>query len=342
MKLASRDIARYAARPEADRLGVLLYGPDAMRISLRRQEMVAALVGPMGEEEMRLTRMNASELRRDPAALIDAIKAQSFFPGPRVVYLEGATELQSPNILPAIEDWQKGDAQLIITAGQLKPTSKLRKVFEGHKNAYACAIYDDPPSREEIEATLNKAGLTKLPPDALRDLSALALALDPGDFRQTVDKIALYKFGDDTPLTATEITLCAPASTEADMDDILHIVAEARSAEIGPMMARLQGQGASATGLCIAAMRHFRTLYTIAAHPDGPGAGIGKLRPPMFGPRRDRMLNQAQGWGANRLEQALSLITDTDLTLRSAGRSAPDMALVERMLIRLAMMGRSR
>jgi DNA polymerase-3 subunit delta len=40
-----------------------------------------------------------------------------------------------------------------------------------------------------------------------------------------------------------------------------------------------------------------------------------------------------------RLEQALTLLTDTDLQLRSASR-APQMALMERALIRLAMMGR--
>ncbi|MBT9383991.1 DNA polymerase III subunit delta [Pseudooceanicola sp. CBS1P-1] len=338
MKLAAAKIATYARRPEAGRTGILLYGPDAMRIALRRQEIVAALVGPRGDEEMRLTRMSANDIRRDAAGLLDAVKAQSFFPGPRVVFLSDATEAHAAAILPTLEDWQPGDAQLVITAGQLKATSKLRKAFENHSNAYACGIYDDPPSREEVETMLKDAGLTQLPEEALRALTALALAIDPGDFRQTVEKIALYKLGDDAPLSVAEITLCAPASTEADMDDMLHVVAEARAGEIGPLLRRLEAQGANPTGLCIAAQRHFRALYTIAGHPDGAGA----LRPPLFGPRRDRMLRQARDWGAIRLEQALTVITDTDLVLRSAGRTAPEMALVERMLVRLAMLGRNR
>ena len=32
----------------------------------------------------------------------------------------------------ALEDWQEGDAQIVVTAGALKPTSKLRKTFEAH------------------------------------------------------------------------------------------------------------------------------------------------------------------------------------------------------------------
>ena len=86
-------------------------------------------------------------------------------------------------------------------------------------------------------------------------------------------------------------------------------------------------------------MRHFRTLHAAAAAPGGPAEGIARMRPPVFGPRRDRMLRQAQGWGMRRLEAALSILTDTDLALRSSSR-APAMAVMERALIRLAMMSR--
>jgi DNA polymerase-3 subunit delta len=338
MKLTGRAAPGYFAKPEAHRTGLLIYGPDGMRVALKRQEVIAALIGPQGEAEMRLSRIPAADLRKDPAMLLDAVKAQGFFPGPRVAFVEDATDAMAPTIIAAVEDWQDGDAQIIVTAGQLKPTSKLRKLFEGHPNSYAAAIYDDPPSRDEIEATLAKSGLRDISNDAMRDLTALARALDPGDFRQTMEKLGLYKRGDDTPLTPDDIAACAPRSTEAELDDILNIVAEARPGEIGPVMKRLRAQGVQPVGLCIAATRHFRMLYTAASDPGGPAQGIGRLRPPVFGPRRDRMLRQAQNWGAPKLQDALSLLTETDLQLRSAGQHAPDMALVERALIRLAMM----
>ena len=342
MKLSPRDAPGYFARPDPARMGLLIYGNDAMRVALRRQEVIAALIGPQGEEEMRLSRMPAGDLRKDPARLMDAVKAQGFFPGPRVAFVEDATEALAAPILAALEDWQPGDAHIIITAGALKPTSKLRKTFEGHGNAYAAAIYDDPPSRSEIEALLGKAGLGNVSNDAMADLVTLARAVDPGDFRQTVEKLSLYKLSDDAPVSAEDVAICAPASTEADLDDVLNIVAEARSGEIGPIMKRLRAQGVQPVSLCITATRHFRTLYTAASDPGGPSQGIARMRPPVFGPRRDRMIRQASGWGIHKLEAALVLLTDTDLQLRSAGQSAPQMALVERTLIRLAMMGAAR
>ncbi|RXV63311.1 DNA polymerase III subunit delta [Roseovarius sp. A46] len=338
MKLGTREAARYFARPEPQRTGLLIYGPDAMRVALRRQEMIAALLGSSAEEEMRLTRLAAADLRRDRAMLLDAVKAQGFFPGARAVLVEDANDSVADPVVAALGDWTEGDAQIVVTAGQLKATSKLRKAFEAHSNAYAVGIYDDPPSRDEIEAVLARAGLSDIPGPVMADLTALARTLDPGDFRQTMEKLALYKIGDDTPLSAEDIAACAPASTEADLDDILDVVAEGRAPEIGPVLRRLKAQGVQPVGLCIGAARHFRALYTAAADPGGAAKGIARLRPPVFGPRRDRMLRQAQNWGAPKLEQALSILTETDLTLRSAAQRAPEMALVERALIRLAML----
>ena len=338
MKLSARDAPGYFARPDAGRTGLLIYGNDGMRVALRRQEVIAALIGPQGEEEMRLTRIPAAELRKDPAMLQDALKAQGFFPGPRVAFVEDATETVAAIISDAVAEWRDGDAQIVVTAGALKPASKLRKLFETHANAYAAAIYDDPPSRSEIDAMLARAGLKDVSTNAMRDLTALARDLDPGDFRQTIEKLSLYMLGAEASLTPQDIAACAPVSTEAALDDIVHIVAEARPGEIGPVMKRLRAQGVQPVSLCMAAIRHFRTLYSAASDPGGAAQGIGRVRPPVFGPRRDRMLRQAQAWRAPRLEQALTLLTDTDLDLRSAGQTAPAMALVERALIRLAMM----
>ncbi|MEP5153520.1 DNA polymerase III subunit delta [Planktotalea sp.] len=340
MKLSAREATGYFAKPDAGKTGLLIFGPDAMRIALKRQQVIAALIGPNGEDEMRLTRLPSAELRKDPAALIDAMTAQSFFPGPRVAFVEDATDTMTKIITPALEEWREGDAQIVVTAGQLNARSSLRKLFEGHSNAFAVGIYDDPPSRQEIEAELTRAGIQAPDRDVMDDLTALSKDLDPGDFRQTLEKLALYKLNDPTPLDSEDIANCAPTSTEAGLDDVINIVAEARSGEIGPIMSKLQAQGVQPVSLCIATLRHFKTLYAAASDPGGAAQGIGKLRPPVFGPRRDRMLRQAQGWGIYNLEAALSLIVDTDLKLRSASQHAPAMALVERCLIRLAMMAK--
>jgi DNA polymerase III subunit delta len=335
MKLSGSEANRYLGKPDPARAGLLIFGADPMRVALKRQEAIAALIGPEGEAEMRLTRIQAAELRKDGAMLSDAMRAAGFFPGPRVAFVEDATDGLTETIAAALAEWRPGDAQVIVTAGGLSGKSALKTLFEKHLNAVAIGLYDDPPSREEIESALAKAGLKQIEPAAMADLGSLARALDPGDFRQMLEKIALYKFRDSTPLTPTEIAALAPATIEAEVDDLVNAVADQKVAAIGPLLRRLEGQGILPVTLCIGTLRHFRALHIAAIDPGGVSAGMMKAR--VFGPRRDAMQRQASAWGMYRLEDALALLLETDLTLRSTSR-APQMAVMERALIRLAMM----
>jgi len=340
MKLSPRDANAFFRNPDRSVSGVLIYGEDTMRVAMKRQELIAALIGPEGEAEMRLARLNGPDVRRDPASLLDALKAQGFFPGPRAVLLEEAGDAVTPAVKSALSEWRAGDATLVVCAGALAARSSLRKTFEASKTAKAAALYNDPMGRAEIEAELKRAGLQAVDRDAMGALEGLGRDLTPGDLRMTLEKVALYKHGDATPLTAEEVALNAPASIEAEMDDIFHVLAEGRSGEIAPLMARLSGQGVAPVTLLIMGARHFRQLYALVSAPGGPGQAIERMRPPIYGPRRSRLLRQAQEWNVARLEMALGLLMDTDLALRSAGQRAPSFALVERAFVRLAYLAR--
>ena len=339
MKLTGRNAADFIRKPQATRAGILIFGADPMRVATARAQIVNALVGPQGESEMRLTRIAASDLRKDPALVNDAVKAQGFFPGPRVALVEDATDGLSKLMTTVLEDWREGDAQLVVTAGQLTAKSALRKVFEGHSNSVGIALYDDPPNAEDVQILLDAAKLAIPNRDVMDAIMAMAHSLTPGDFRQTIEKLGLYKLGDPEPLNVADVALLAPQSADVDVDDILVVVAEGNSQMIGPVLRDLYAQGVLPITLCIGAMRHFRQLHVVASDPGGPGQGIGRLRPPVFGPRRDRLVRQASQWGRDRLERAIAALTDTDLTMRSASH-APQHALMERTLIRLAMMAR--
>ena len=337
MKLAGDKANNYFSNPDANHTAILIYGADSMRVALRRQEFLEALLGDNAEEEMRLTRMSGSDLRSDPSLLLDGLKANGFFPGLRAVFVEGATDTNSAVIDAAMQDWQKGDAILVLTANQLNARSKLRKVIENNSNSVAVGIYNDPPNEKEIISIVSKYNLNNFESDAKKDLIALGRSLDPGDFQQTCEKLSLYKYKDESVITSTDINLCAPVTVDAALDEAIHIIADARSDEVGPMLSRLFGQGMNPTTLCIAVMRHFRNLHSAASHPSGPDVALSRARPPVFGLRKDRMVRQVRLWGGMRLEKALGVLTDTDLSLRSSSK-APAHAMLERAFIRISMM----
>ncbi len=339
MKLGGRDAARFLARPDPARPAILLHGADPMRVALKRQDLVAALIGPEGVAEMRLERLSAAEVRRDPASLADTLRARGFFGGQRAVLIEDATDAMAPACAAALGDRAEGDAVLVVAAGALGSKSALRKLFEDHPAAVSIAVYDDPPSADEVGAMLRAAGIIEVAPAASAEMMALAAVLDPGDLRQTIEKIALYKIGDPTPLTAGDIAACAPAALGADIDEAVDCVADARPEDLARVLGRCAAQGVGPVALCGGVTRHFRVLHAAASDPGGAEAGVGRMRPPLFGARRDRVLRQARAWGPARLEDALAMLADTEIALRSTAR-APTQASLERTLLRLAMLNR--
>lgn len=329
MQVKGRDAAAYLRRPDPAAPGLLITGEDAMRVARARAEVVAALVGPEGEAEMRLTRIAAADLRKDAALLLDATRAIGFFPGPRAVVVEDAGDGLAEVIGGALADWRPGDAQIVVTGGALTARGALRKLFEGHRAARAITLYDDPPGPEEIAALTAAAGLRQIDAEAKADIAELARSLDPGDFRQTIEKLGLFKLGDPSPVTAADLRACAPQSQEAEVDDLCESVMDRREGEMIVILHRLYAQGTTPVAICIALGRHVRTLHALAADP------AARVRVPGGFRRQEAAQRQARDWRAVALGWVLGQVVDTDLQLRSAD-TAPQKALVERLLLRIA------
>lgn len=333
MKLSGAAAARALAAPDPARAGLLLYGADAVRVSEARRRLLPALLGPAAEEEMRLARLPAADLRRDPAALQTAMTSAGFFPGPRAVLVEDAADGLAPILADALAAHRPGDAQIVATAGALPARSKLRRAFEDHPSAAALPFYDDPPGRAEVEAALLAAGAAA-DPGALAALEGIAREGGPAALRDCAEKLALYMHGRPEPAGPEDVAAVAPAPPEAELDAVLAAAAAGDAAALAPLLRRLPARAGAAVALVLGATRHFRTLHAAAT------AGAASIRPPLYGPRRALVERQARHWGAARLEEALAILIEADLALRAPGARAPAMPVAERALVRLAMLAR--
>lgn len=284
---------------------------------------------------MRLDRISGAELRREPARLLDALKAVGFFPGPRGVLLEDATDGLAPTVAAALDAWTAGDARLVATGTGLASRGALRKLFEGHKAAVAITLYDDPPTEADVSEMLREAGLTRIEPAAREALSSLAQALPPGEFRGLLERLALHQIGAEEPLAAEAVQALAPQAAEAEVDDLLVAVTDGRRDRVPPLLARLSAQGVGPVAVAIQAIRHFRALLAVASEPGGVQTGLSALRPPAVGARREALQRAAASWRRERIEEGLRTLVELDLELRS-GSKVPDRALAERVLMRLA------
>ena len=261
MKLKTRDLNAFFESPPNSIAGVLIYGSDYMRVADKRQKLIQSLLGPKADEEMRLSRISKDNLKKSPEQAIDFCKAQGFFPGQRALLIEDANEALTDIIIKAVDVWKDGDATIIITSGPLKPASNLRKFFEQHKNTVSAPIYENPMTKSEIENMIFEVGLKNITQDSFTYLLQLALQLEPGDFRQTIEKLALYKLNDETELTHQDISNCIPISNEAQIEEVLKFVLSGNHSKISQIVNRLRSQGVLPVTLVIAVARHFKFIF---------------------------------------------------------------------------------
>lgn len=334
MKLNAREAMQFCRSPDRRYRAALIYGEDGVEVSRRRGQLTRALIGD--GEDNNLTQLDAGQARRDPALIMDALRARGFFGGEPIVVIENGTDGLTAGLTEAIAVAAVDDAFLLVTAGVLPARSKLRKLFEGEASAVAAPCYQTAMGRAEIEVLLKDGGIDGIEDEAMRDLVDFARGADSGALTDLISRLALYTLNADGPVLSADVIACLPGTGDADLDDVLDAVANGDAGQIGPLMSKLEAQGVNATTLAISAMRKFKQLHAIASAGGSADAVISRLRPPVFGPRRDALARQARMWSMLKCEGALKLILETDSALRG-GAAAAGYPMLERMLIRLAL-----
>jgi DNA polymerase-3 subunit delta len=340
VKLSGAAADRFCARPGGGVVGALLFGEDTGLAEARRAALVAAVAGPGGAEEMRVETLAAAALRSDPGALDAALRGAGFFPGARVVLVTEATDAAAGPLLAALAGAARPDAFVVATAGALKAASELRKGFEAATNAAAIACDPARPDRGAVEAALAAAGVGRAEPDAVAALEDLAADLGWGPFLRLVETVALHDSDATGPTTPATVAALAPQDPGAEVDAALAAAAEGRPADLRRLMARLSGRGTEGVTLAIAATRHFRLLHRLAVEAETGSwdAAAQRVRPPLWGARKESAVRGARRLGRAGLEDALAALAEADLAARG-GSAGPPGAMVERALMRIALRG---
>lgn len=139
MKPSRDNIGRAVDQPDPRHRLFLLFGPDNAQARALGDRLVAGL----GASRLIV---NGASIKSDPASLPSEAGALSLFGGKRVVWVEPGGEDAMAGVLALLEA-PPPESPVVVIAGDLKPTSGLRKLAESSEMAVAIACY--PPSDEE-------------------------------------------------------------------------------------------------------------------------------------------------------------------------------------------------
>jgi len=338
VKLSGKELQNYLKAVKPSCSNFLFFGPDGGQVRELAKTFSEKFVSDPSDP-FSVTRLTGAEIKSDGAVLYDAAFSMALTGGDCVVVVSEGTDV----ITSALEDVFSSTSPswpIIVEAGELSPRSKLRKAFEGRKDAAAFGCYsEDGRNLERVVAGIcQEFGLT-ISPDALAFLAG-NLGGDRMVVRREVEKLCLYALEGSEGSGRIEFESaerCIGDSRESSIDAIVDAVGEGRQKTVGEILDKAFSEGVSAIAVIRAVQRHFQRLQLVndlLSRGMTQDRAMGQLRPPVFFKRKDSFLRQASGWNGQRLTWALGIITQCEIDCKSTGMPAE--LLCNRALMRIA------
>jgi len=295
---------------------VLIYGPDNGAVKELQQKFIAKIVP--GKDAMAVKEFTADEIKDDPSALLDEIAARSFFAESRVISINFAATI-ADNVIDALENIPD-DLNLIIAAGELDRTSKMRKFFEAHKSfpAIACYKEDERSIRTTISQKFRDTNV-RVEPAALTFL-ATNLGEDKGITNNEIEKILLY-LGDQKTLSYEEVIELMADSSELTLNDITNAVAVRDSKKLEKSLTRAFAEHMNAVPILRSVQWQFQRLASVRMMTQngmGIDSALQALRPPLYPKQQEQFKSALNKWNAPQLKKALSTITTAELEAKAS------------------------
>jgi len=339
MKVSARNADTFSKNPPTEIYAVLVHGRDAGLIHERVENLGRSVV-PDLKDPFQVSELTGSEVKSDPARLVDEAAAQSLMGGRRVVFVRMGSEDITP-ALRTLFELESLESLVILESGDLATSSPVRKLMEKEDRGAALACYEDNGSSlGGLISEIGRSNGMSFSRDAT-DYLISHLGSDRMVSRRELEKLILYA-GEKAEVSLEDAIAVIGDNGALSLEEIIYAAAggDRQALEIG--LSRASSEGISTIALLRAAQRHFQRLQMAAAacaQGKSPGDAIKSLRPPVLFLFTDRFKRQLTIWSEAKLATALGLLTEAETQCKSTGY--PDRSIGERTLLRLSQVARA-
>ena len=338
--IKNADADAFAAKPDAARPIVLLYGPDAGLVRERAERIIRGSVEDINDPFV-LVRLEGDDLASNPSRLPDEAHTVPLFGGKRAIWIKAGGR----NFAPAVEmllSTPPIDCRVVIEAGELRKTSPLRTACEKAKAAAAIGCFADNERdlARLIDEEMRAAKLTITP-----EVRAALVSLIGGDrqaSRSEIRKLALYAHGKERVELEDVLAVVADASA-LELDAVIDAAFAGKTGETEAQFAKTLGDGTSTGTIVGAALRHVAQLHKARLAVEAgerTDQALYSFVPPVHFSRKAQVESALSAWTSARLARAMDVLAAASLEVRRT--SALANAIGQRALLDIARAGTKR
>ncbi len=348
MRLKNKDLADFPDTLPTSVDVALIYGPDQGLVRERAEALTRTVVDDI-KDPFRVLDLSESEYRSDPVRLIDEFGALAMLGGRRVIRLRLNSERMGATLKAFINELDQeaipGDALVVIEAGELPPSSGLRRAAEAASRTAAIPCYID--DERSLAAYIRRA----LANEGLEASNEIVLALasrlgnDRGVMRQELEKMALYKRSSENTngdrVINDDIEAVVAVANVRNIEDVCYAAGLRQFDKIEDALDRCFLDGAQAASVIRALLRHLEQIYSaLMAMADGATKknAVQSLRPRVHFKRAAAFEKQLDRWDKEQCQRGMAFLYQDEIACKTT--STPAQTICRRGALRIAQLAR--
>lgn len=330
----AHEVDNFLSRPVSTGTVILLYGPDKGLVSERAVKL-AKLTGLPLDDPFAVLRIEADEIDKDPARLVDEANTISMFGGDRLIWVRNASAQK--NLAEAIKRLITDpplNTYILVEAGDLKKTVALRTNVENGATAMALPCYsDDARGIDGLIDDVLTANKLQIAVDA-RHLLRLSLGGDRLATRGELEKLCLYARGQQR-IELEDVRQSVGDVAALSQDEVIDAVMLGDLEKFSISFDRVVNTGTHPFLLVNTAMRQFTQLQTMrhSMETENKPASIvvNSARPPVFYARKKTVEAALSLWSSTAISRLMERLQRT--VLESRRNAALSTAIIRQCFI---------
>jgi len=292
MKINANTIESYLKNVPKSIQFFLVYGHEPSQIHLIKQKLLNAFTQDQTEEDLNISNFSFSKIKESASLLADEMSSNSLFGGRTILVIEDSPAALGKDFIKVLKE-PRGDAIVIFLADELKPTSSLRKNCETLPNCVAIACYKDDKS--SLQRYINETFRSKNMPCSPDVPGILADALPANRMlvNSEIEKLLIYKLGDNTPINIDDIKAVSMGTGELSLDDLCMAIALKNGPLTQKSIAGLIADDKNFIFVIRVLLKYFVRIFEAkVAMEQGLSAmqAVSKLMPPVFFKQKDNLV----------------------------------------------------
>ncbi|MGD9637615.1 MAG: DNA polymerase III subunit delta [Alphaproteobacteria bacterium] len=307
----------FLKNPSGDIKAILIYGPNEGLISERFDKISSLIVNDI-DDPFRVVNLSSDNIDNDKSLLLSEFSAMPFTGGRKIIRIKNA----SNNITSIFKDLVfdlNNQNFIVLSAGELKPQSSLRKTFETHSNMAAIPCYNDDISdiANIIQNIITKNGHS-ISSDAL-SFTASHLGSDRKTIHSEIEKLCLY-MGDKKEITINEVKNCIGDSADLTNEDLCYAIAEGKHEAVQRILENLFAEGNNPVSIIRITSSFFQKIYLTCdkvAQGMSSDSAMKTLKPAIMFKRAPAFQKIIEHWSPTTASKALSLLLAAEIGVKT-------------------------